>query len=112
MDAGIGRGQTRADHRGVANQLYALYARGDDLRRLVAIIGEDALSQDERRVLAFAGRFETAFVHQGSQQRNIETTLDLAWELLSDLPARQLGRLSEELIDQYHRPEGADGGGA
>jgi len=110
MDAGIGPDQTRADHRLVANQLYALYARGEDLRRLVAIIGEDALSADEQLILDFAEDFENKFVHQGTGERDIITTLDLAWELLSTVPARQLDRLSDELLEGYHqgKREGGD----
>ena len=70
MNAAIGEGKTRADHRAVADQLYALYAQGRDLRRLVAIIGEAALSPDDRRVLAFAEQFERRFVGKGSFDRS------------------------------------------
>ena len=72
MNAGIGAGKTRADHRAVADQLYALYAQGRDLRRLVAIIGEAALAADDRRVLAFADRFEAEFIGQGTVNRSAE----------------------------------------
>ena len=102
MNAGIGEGKTRADHRSVADQLYALYAEGRDLRRLVAIIGEAALSEDDRRVLNFAGRFEEEFVGQGMVDRDITETLKLAWELLEPMPPELLKRIPQELIEKYH----------
>lgn len=102
MNAGIGAGRTRADHRAVADQLYALYAQGRDLRRLMAIIGEAALSQEDRRVLAFARSFEERFVGQGMCNRSIEETLQLAWELLGSLPAEMLKRIPRQYIEQYH----------
>jgi V/A-type H+-transporting ATPase subunit B len=104
MNAGIGEGRTRHDHRAVADQLYALYAEGRDLRRLVAIIGEAALSADDRRVLAFASRFEETFIGQGMVNRNVEDTLNLAWELLAPMPAARLKRIPEEFIEKYHKP--------
>jgi V/A-type H+/Na+-transporting ATPase subunit B len=100
MNAGIGAGQTRADHRAVADQLYALYAEGRDLRRLVAIIGEAALSADDRRVLAFADQFERRFVGQGQTDRDVEETLNLAWELFAGVPPRLLKRLPQDLLAQ------------
>jgi V/A-type H+-transporting ATPase subunit B len=101
MNAGIGEGKTREDHRSVADQLYALYAEGRDLRRLVAIIGEAALSADDRQVLNFAEEFERIFVGQGIVDRDIEETLSIAWDLLSRVPTRLLKRISQNLIDQY-----------
>ena len=101
MNAGIGEGKTRADHRSIADQLYALYAEGRDLRRLVAIIGEAALSNDDRRVLDFARRFEEEFVGQGMAEREVIGTLDLAWDLLSKVPVRLLTRVSQELIEKH-----------
>ena len=65
MNLGIGEGRTREDHRALADQLYAFYARGQDVRRLVAIVGEGGLSEEERQYLHFADRFETEFIHQG-----------------------------------------------
>ncbi len=102
MNAGIGEGKTRADHRAVADQLYALYAQGRDLRRLVAIIGEAALSADDRRVLTFADRFEAEFIGQGMANRSAAETLSLAWELLAPLPAETLKRIPQKFIDKYH----------
>jgi len=101
MNAGIGQGKTRPDHRSIADQLYALYAEGRDLRRLVAIIGEAALSADDRQVLDFARRFEKNYVGQGPADREVNTTLDLAWELLSEVPVRMLKRVSQEQIDKH-----------
>jgi V/A-type H+-transporting ATPase subunit B len=107
MNAAIGEGKTRADHRAVADQLYALYAQGRDLRRLVAIIGEAALSGDDRRVLAFADRFEAEFIGQGLINRSAADTLALAWDLLAAMPADVLKRIPQRFIDQYHVPRAA-----
>jgi len=101
MNSGIGENKTRADHRAVADQLYALYAQGRDLRRLVAIIGEAALSADDRRVLEFAERFEKEFIGQGMIPRSIEDTLRAAWKLLAALPEGLLKRVPQKYIDQY-----------
>ena len=103
MNAGIGEGKTRSDHRAVADQLYALYAEGRDLRRLVAIIGEAALSVDDRRVLAFAQHFEETFVGQGMVDREVSETLDLAWDLCGPMPVELLKRIPQEFIEKYHR---------
>jgi V/A-type H+-transporting ATPase subunit B len=102
MNAGIGASKTRADHRQVADQLYALYAQGRDLRRLVAIVGEAALSEEDQRSLSFAQRFEQEFIHQGQSNRPIEETFKLAWDLLSMLPRRELKRIKTEFIEQYY----------
>jgi V/A-type H+-transporting ATPase subunit B len=103
MNAAIGEDRTRSDHRLVADQLYALYAEGRDLRRLVAIVGEAALSEDDRRVLTFADRFEGQFVRQGLTNRDITETLELSWELLAPMPAELLKRIPQDMIDKYHR---------
>ena len=102
MNAGIGEGKTRPDHRQVADQLYALYAQGRDLRRLVAIVGEAALSEEDRRYLNFAERFEQEFVNQGQANRTLEETFALAWELLGTIPARELKRIKAEFIERYY----------
>jgi V/A-type H+-transporting ATPase subunit B len=102
MNAAIGEDQTRADHRAVADQLYAFYAEGRDLRRLVAIVGESALSDQDRQVLAFARRFEETFVGQGMQNRAIGETLELAWDLLRPMPVEKLKRIPQHVIDAYH----------
>jgi V/A-type H+/Na+-transporting ATPase subunit B len=98
MNAGIGSGKTRADHRALAHQLYAEYARGRDLRRLAAIVGEAALSEDDRHELAFAADFERRFIHQDASPRSIGETLDLGWELLERFEDHALKRISPALI--------------
>ena len=103
MNLGIGKGHTREDHKKVSDQLYAAYAEGNDLRGLVAIVGKDALSERDRMFLEFADLFEDRFVRQGLyEDRSIEETLDLGWELLATLPEEQLVRIDRELIQKYH----------
>jgi V/A-type H+-transporting ATPase subunit B len=101
MNLGIGEGKTREDHRAVANQLYAAYAQGRDLRRLVAIVGEEALSDTDRRYLRFADDFEKTIIGQGQEGRSIEDTLNVSWELLAGLPMGELKRV-REFIPKYH----------
>lgn len=102
MNAGIGEGKTREDHRQVADQLYAFYAQGRDLRRLITIIGEQALTEEDRRYLEFADAFEREFVHQGTTNRSIEETLSLAWDLLARFPIPALNRIDRRIIRKYH----------
>jgi V/A-type H+/Na+-transporting ATPase subunit B len=109
MNAGIGAGKTRDDHRAVADQVYAALARGRELRRLVSIIGEAALSDRDRSYLAFAHDFEHSFVNQGDHRRSIEETLDFAWHLLGRLPPADLKRLDPELIARYGQAVGEAG---
>jgi V/A-type H+-transporting ATPase subunit B len=85
----------------VANQLYAAYAQGRDLRRLVAIVGEEALSDTDRRYLRFADDFEKDIVGQGEEGRSIEETLTISWELLAGLPMGELKRV-RDFIPKYH----------
>ncbi|MFN8472546.1 MAG: V-type ATP synthase subunit B [Anaerolineae bacterium] len=103
MNSGIGAGKTREDHREVADQLYALYAQGRDLRRLVAIIGESALGEADRQRLAFAEAFERTFVHQGLSDRTLGETLSIAWSLLSDMPPSELKRIKGQYVARYGR---------
>ena len=103
MDDGIGEGFTREDHEDTANQLYAAYAEGEDLRDLVNIVGREALSELDNKYLDFADAFETEYVQQGfNTNRDIEETLDLGWELLSTLPKDALNRIDEELLEKYY----------
>jgi V/A-type H+-transporting ATPase subunit B len=103
MNLGIGKGHTREDHKKVSDQMYAGYAEGNDLRGLVAIVGKDALSERDRLLLEFADIFENRFVRQGyDEDRTIEDTLNLGWDLLSTLPVEQLVRIDRELIQKYH----------
>jgi hypothetical protein len=101
MNLGIGEGKTRDDHRAVANQLYAAYAQGRDLRKLVAIVGEEALSEVDRSYLRFADEFEDRFVGQGDEGRTIEETLDIGWDMMAGLPLSELKRV-RDFIPKYH----------
>jgi V/A-type H+-transporting ATPase subunit B len=103
MNAGIGEGRTRPEHRAVADQLYALYARGRDLRRLVTVIGESALSPGERRVLAFAIRFEADLVGQGEVRRTLDESFEVAWRLLGTVPRHELTRIPAAVLDASWR---------
>jgi V/A-type H+-transporting ATPase subunit B len=103
MNSGIGEGKTRDDHKAVSDQLYAGYAEGRDLRGLVAIVGKESLSERDQRILEFADLFEDRFVRQAKDEdRNIEDTLSIAWEILSELPEAQLTRIDNKYIDKYH----------
>jgi V/A-type H+-transporting ATPase subunit B len=102
MNLGIGQGKTREDHRNVADQLYASYAYGRDLRRLVAIVGEEALTELDKIYLKFADEFEKKFISQGDEDRSIERTLEIGWDLMSMLPEDELKRIKREYISKYH----------
>ncbi len=103
MKEGIGPGKTREDHAAVSNQLYAAYSRGVELRSLAAVVGEESLSEVDRKYLKFADEFERRFLSQGTREnRTIEETLDLGWEVLSILPEEELTNIKEELIRKYH----------
>ena len=105
MKDGIGAGFTREDHAHLASQLFASYARALEVRGLAAIIGAEELGDTDRRYLRFAEAFERRFIGQGEdEERDIARTLDLAWELLSLLPADTLIRVSEAELAKYHRP--------
>ncbi|MGB9192686.1 MAG: V-type ATP synthase subunit B [Azonexus sp.] len=104
MKDGIGKNFTRDDHPHVASQLFATYAKALEVRGLAAIIGAEELSDFDRRYLQFAEAFESRFIGQGEDEnRSIAETLDLAWELLSMLPASLLIRVSEEELAQHYR---------
>jgi V/A-type H+-transporting ATPase subunit B len=104
MNQGIGAGSTREDHRALSNQLYAFYAEGRDLRGLVAIVGEESLSDRDRKILEFADAFEQKFVSQGRyENRPIEKTLDIGWELLSMVPQSYLTRVDKQYIEKYYK---------
>ena len=101
MNNGIGEGVTREDHRSIANQLYASYAEGQDIRRLTAIVGEEALSEKDRQYLAFADLFENELINQGQSDRSVIETLDSGWRILSVIPQSELRRLNRDLISRY-----------
>ena len=101
-DKGIGVGKTREDHAGTMNQLFAAYATGKENKELMSILGEAALSPTDLLYAKFADEFEKRYVSQGTDEnRSIEETLDLGWELLSILPRSELKRIKPEFIDKY-----------
>jgi len=103
MKGGIGEGRTREDHSNVSDQLYSAYAEGRDLRDLVAVVGEEALTERDRKHLEFADEFEKQFVRQSKDEdRSIERTLEISWDLLSILPERDLKRIKDVFIEKYH----------
>ncbi|MCL1829733.1 MAG: V-type ATP synthase subunit B, partial [Oscillospiraceae bacterium] len=101
-DKGIGEGKTREDHAGTMNQIFAGYARGKDAKELMTILGEAALSENDKLFAKFADEFELRYVSQGNElNRSIEETLELGWDLLSILPRSELKRVKPEMIDKY-----------
>ncbi len=103
MKDGIGAGRTRDDHDGLQNQLFGAYAKGKENRDLVAVVGEDALSELDKRYLTFADEFEKTFVRQKKDEnRTIEETLMLGWKLLAILPEEELKRVDQKYIDKYY----------
>ncbi|MBA7556198.1 V-type ATP synthase beta chain [subsurface metagenome] len=106
----IGKGSTRDDHKYVQDQLYALYATGRDLRDLVAVVGDESLTETDKQILKFAELFEDKFINQDYyENRTIFQSLDLGWELLSIFkdPYKVLKRIPAETIDKFH-PEKRD----
>lgn len=101
-DKGIGKGKTREDHADTMNQLFSAYAQGKQAKELAVILGESALSDTDKLYAKFADEFEKRYVSQGEyENRSIEETLNLGWELLSILPKSELKRISDEYIDKY-----------
>jgi len=101
-DKGIGEGKTREDHADLYNQLYAAYASGKEAQELATIMGEAALSEEDRKYMKFADEFEARYVSQGFyENRTIEQTLDLGWELLSMFENAELKRIDVKLIEKY-----------
>lgn len=101
-DKGIGKGKTREDHSSTMNQLFAAYATGKEMKELMAILGEAALGETDLLFARFADEFERRYIAQGNDEnRSIEETLDLGWELLSMLPVSELKRISTDLIQKY-----------
>lgn len=104
MKDGIGEGFTRADHQGVANQLFSCYAKVGDARALASVIGEDELSPIDKKFLIFGKEFENRFVGQGNHtNRNILETLTIGWELLGLLPRGELDRVDTKVLNQYYK---------
>lgn len=105
MKDGIGEGFTREDHPALANQLFAAYARVADAKALASVIGEDELSATDKSYIEFGKAFESRFLKQDKyENRTIQQTLDLAWELLSMLPRNELDRVEAKYLDKYYNP--------
>lgn len=109
MKDGIGEGYTRADHSAVSNQLFAAYARVQDARSLASVIGEEELSDTDRAYMQFGKLFEDNFLAQGfDENRSMDETLDLGWDLLCTLPKSELDRIDEKLLEEKYRPTRAE----
>jgi len=103
MDKGIGRGKTREDHKQLSDQLYYAYAEGKVIRETALVSGDAALTAVEKLYLQFADRFEKEFISQGTDEnRDIDETLDIGWELLSALPESEFSRIDPAIIEKYH----------
>ena len=106
MKDGIGEGFTREDHQDIANQLFSSYAKVGEARALASVIGEDELSPLDKDYLTFGKAFEERFIGQGNQEnRTIEQTLDLGWELLKIIPRSELDRINTKILDHYYPKE-------
>jgi V-type H+-transporting ATPase subunit B len=104
MKSAIGEGRTRADHSDVSNQLYAKYAIGRDAAAMKAVVGEEALSNEDKLSLEFLERFEKTYIAQGAyEKRTIFEGLDLAWELLRIYPKELLNRIPKKVLDKYYQ---------
>ena len=109
MKDGIGEGYTRADHSAVANQLFAAYAKVQDARSLASVIGEEELSDNDRAYMAFGRLFEDNFLNQGfDENRSMEETLELGWDLLCTLPRAELDRIDDKLLAEKYDPARAE----
>ena len=108
MKDGIGEGYTRSDHAAVSNQLFASYAKVQEARALASVIGEEELSETDKKYMEFGVLFEQYFINQGfDENRTIDETLNLGWELLSVLPMSELDRVDESLLKEKYNPENA-----
>merc|ERR1712005_93945 len=106
MKSGIGKGMTRADHPNVSDQLYANYAIGQDTRAMKAVVGEEALSEDEHKYLEFIDKFESSFIAQGPyENRDIFTSLDIAWDLLRIFQPELLKKIPQKIRDGFYDRE-------
>ncbi|MDR0526062.1 MAG: V-type ATP synthase subunit B [Spirochaetaceae bacterium] len=105
MKDGIGSGMTREDHKDIASQLFAAYSKVKQIRNLASIIGEEELAPSDKRYLKFGERFEQDFLAQGeTEDRSIERTLDIGWQILTELPREELLRIKDELLEKYFDP--------
>lgn len=104
MKDGIGKGYTREDHQDLENQLFSAYAKVGEARNLASVIGEDELSPIDKKYLEFGKAFEERYIGQGpNENRTIEETLDLGWELLRILPKEELDRVDTKILDVYYK---------
>jgi V/A-type H+-transporting ATPase subunit B len=104
-DKGIGKGKTREDHADLMNQLFAAYARGKEAKELATILGEGALTEEDKAFANFSDKFEDSYVRQGEyENRSIEDTLEKGWELLKGIPLSELKRVRDEYIEKYLKP--------
>ena len=111
MKSAIGEGLTRKDHSDVSNQLYAKYAIGRDAASMKAVVGEEALSNEDKLSLEFLEKFEKTYINQGAyEKRSIFDGLDMAWELLRIYPRELLNRIPKKVLDQYYQRQGRQGG--
>ena len=102
MKDGIGEGFTREDHPDVSNQLFSSYSKVQEVRALAQIVGEEDLSEKDKKYMTFGDAFEKRFASQDkNENRDIMDTLNLSWELLKLLPREELDRLNPELIEKY-----------
>ena len=103
MKDGIGEGYTREDHAPLANQLFASYAKVQDIRALASVIGEEELAEHDKLYIEFGKRFELQYLGQSfAENRDIMRTLDLGWEMLSMLPRGDLDRIDDAILDKYY----------
>jgi len=111
MKSAIGEGHTRGDHSDVSNQLYAKYAIGRDAAAMKAVVGEEALSNEDKLSLEFLERFEKTYIAQGAyEKRTIFEGLDMAWELLRIYPKELLNRIPKKVLDKYYARQGKQAG--
>ncbi|NLV82548.1 MAG: V-type ATP synthase subunit B [Synergistaceae bacterium] len=104
-DKGIGKDKTREDHADLTNQLFAAYSRGKEAKELAVILGDSALSEEDKAFAKFAERFENEYIRQGEyENRTIEETLQLGWSLLTIVPTKELKRVKDEYIEKYLKP--------
>lgn len=112
MKSAIGEGMTRKDHSDVSNQLYAKYAIGRDAAAMKAVVGEEALSAEDKLSLEFLEKFERSFIAQGAyESRTIFESLDLAWSLLRIYPKELLNRIPAKVISEFYARSGSKGKG-
>ena len=102
MKDGIGDGFTREDHAALSGQLFASYAKVMDARSLASVIGEEELSDEDRKYLKFGKLFEEKILSQGhNENRSMEQSLDLCWQILATLPRTQLSRIEDDILNKY-----------